>query len=165
MKLITKFEDEAFKLNETVNVDIATIPDGRIKAQAVAQSGGVHTFFYDDLKTFANDWEDYEEPKEYWYISEQSAIVKMLNNPKDIPNFVEGCLSIGNLFETKEEAEKVVEKLKAWKRLKDKGFKFTAWKNGILLDETVAGQVRYEFPIDNKDDIEKDLDLLFGGEE
>lgn len=74
-----------------------------------------------------------------------------------------GRESIGNCFETKEEAEQAVEKLKAWKRLKDKGFKFTAWKNGILLDETVAGQVRYEFPIDNKDDIEKDLDLLFGG--
>ena len=38
------------------------------------------------------------------------------------------------------------------------------WKNGILLDETVAGQVRYEFPIGNKDDIEKDLDLLFSGD-
>ena len=62
------------------------------------------------------------------------------------------------------EAIKVEEKLKAFKRLKDKGFRFTAWKNGILLDETVAGQVRYEFPIGNKDDIEKDLDLLFSGD-
>lgn len=31
---------------------------------------------------------------------------------------------IGNCFQTKEEAEKVVEKLKAWKRLKDNGLKF-----------------------------------------
>ena len=67
MKLITKFEDEDFRLNETANVDIATMPDGRIKAQAVAQSGGLHTFFYNDLKTFANDWEDIPEepPKDF----------------------------------------------------------------------------------------------------
>ena len=64
-------------------------------------------------------------------------------------------------FGSKEEAELAVRKLKAWTRLEDKGFRFTAWKNGIFLDGTIAGQVRYEFPIDNKDDIEKDLDLLF----
>lgn len=34
---------------------------------------------------------------------------------------------IGNCFQTEEEAEKVVEKLKAWKRLKDSGLKFKDW--------------------------------------
>ena len=68
-------------------------------------------------------------------------------------------------FGSKEEAELAVRKLKAWTRLEDKGFRFTAWKNGIFLDGTIAGQVRYEFPIDNKDDIEADLDLLFSGED
>lgn len=34
---------------------------------------------------------------------------------------------IGNCFQTKEEAERAVEKLKAWKRLKDSGLKFKGW--------------------------------------
>ena len=34
---------------------------------------------------------------------------------------------IGNCFQTKEEAEQAVEKLKAWKRLKDSGLKFKGW--------------------------------------
>lgn len=61
-------------------------------------------------------------------------------------------------FETKEEAEKAMEKLKAWKRLKDKGFKFDNFvRNAIyyvLSDEEIE-----------KDDVLEDLDLLFGGEE
>ena len=36
-------------------------------------------------------------------------------------------LEIGNCFQTKEEAERAVEKLKAWKRLKDSGLKFKGW--------------------------------------
>lgn len=34
---------------------------------------------------------------------------------------------IGDCFQTKEEAERAVEKLKAWKRLKDSGLKFKGW--------------------------------------
>ena len=34
---------------------------------------------------------------------------------------------IGNYFETVEEAEQAVEKLKAWKRLRDKEFRFIGW--------------------------------------
>lgn len=38
-----------------------------------------------------------------------------------------GRLDIGNCFQTEEEAERAVEKLKAWKRLKDSGLKFKSW--------------------------------------
>lgn len=118
---------------------------------------------YYSLAGLNKEWEDVpEEPKGFWMIN----ILGIVEYVHDLTEAeVKMMEEIGNHFETEEEAEKAVEKLKAWKRLKDKGFRFTAWKNGILLDETVAGQVRYEFPIDNKDDIEKDLDLLFGGEE
>lgn len=37
---------------------------------------------------------------------------------------------IGNCFQTKEEAKQAVEKLKAWKRLKDSGLKFKGWNKG-----------------------------------
>ena len=38
-----------------------------------------------------------------------------------------GRLKIGNYFESREEAEKAVERLKAWERLKGAGLKFKDW--------------------------------------
>ena len=67
--------------------------------------------------------------------------------------------SIGNYFETREEAEKAVEKLKAWKRLKDKGFRFDCWYGG---SKDIAFSIPQEI-IDKP--TAKDLDLFFGGEE
>ena len=111
-----------------------------------------------------NDWfEDYEEPKEYWFINELGNVEKA---PSDwLCDEKESRESIGNYFKTKEEAEKAVEKLKAWRRLKDKGFRFKDWelKNGRKIF----------FGLDDKsfnagwldEEIAKDLDLLFGGEE
>lgn len=118
---------------------------------------------YRSISELNEEWEDVsEEPKEHWYIDSDGEVYPTGGlNRFDLDRMA----NIGNLFETKEEAEKAVEKLKAWKRLKDKGFKFTSWGNGILLQKTIAGQFRYEFPRDKMDDIEKDLDLLFGGED
>ena len=115
----------------------------------------------DSLAELNEVWEDCEEPN-WWSINGLGAVEQMTLKLGGVTNRAK---QIGNYFETKEEAEKAVEKLKAWKRLKDKGFRLTNYRHGLLLDETVAGQFRYEFPIDNKDDIDKDLDLLFGGEE
>ena len=74
--------------------------------------------------------------------------------------------SIGNSFPTSEEAEKAVEKLKAWKRLEDKGI-FTYIDH--LSFKAQEGSINFEFsrnltPEDMKE-ADKDLDLLFGGEE
>lgn len=66
------------------------------------------------------DYEDYEEPKEYWYYDTTKNGVEKITHLED----KEKDQAIGNYFETKEEAEKAVEKLKAWKRLRDKGFRF-----------------------------------------
>lgn len=65
MKLKTQFQDEDFKFGEVADVAIATTPDGRIMARATAKAGGEHTLCYDNLKTFADDWEDYEEQKDW----------------------------------------------------------------------------------------------------
>lgn len=53
-----------------------------------------------------------------------------------------------------EEAEKVVEKLKAWKRLKQGGFHWNSWALGVA-----------HFGVDLYDGYNNDLDLVFGGEE
>ena len=161
MKLKTEFQDEDFKLGEVADVNIATMPDGRIKAQAVAKSGGVHTFFYDDLKTFTDDWEDVpEEPKDFWFIDPEILIACESTDPLlcDKKVAIETMKQIGNYFDSREEAEKAVEKLKAWKRLKDKGFRFI----DHIDRDSGQGITRYEWDgyVHGED-----LDLLFSQED
>ena len=109
--------------------------------------------WFNSLAELNEEWEDYEEPKEYWFINNYGRIEK--EKGLDDAWFVIKLKQIGNYFETREEAEKTVEKLKAWKRLKDKGFEFKDW----CLTEA-------RFEIKNKDEhIYKDLAIIFGGEE
>lgn len=111
---------------------------------------------YDSLAELNEEWGDYEEPKEHWYINFIGGIEKTDRDENDEPG--RAMIEIGNYFETKEEAEKAVEKLKAWKRLKDKGFRFI----DHIDRDCGQGITRYEWDgyINGED-----LDLLFGGEE
>lgn len=101
---------------------------------------------------------DYKEPEVAYYIDSQGDVFVFGDTESDDWTKEE---AIGNYFETKEEAEKAVEKLKAWKRLRDKGFRFEGWDSN-------HGHFRTSFkfaPGDNRCLPEEDLDLLFGGEE
>lgn len=70
---------------------------------------------------------------------------------------------IGNYFDTREEAEKALEKLKAIKRLKDKGFKFIG---KTYETDKRFGSIFYNVDEDTySEDIIDDLDFLFGDEE
>ena len=111
----------------------------------------------DELK----EWEDYKEPKEYWYIDCYGDVQAMCNEPKD---FIVCRQLIGNYFETREEAEQAVEKLKAWKRLKDKEFEFVGFSH-IGANGWIKGEIKFLLPSDTFGDGEKELDLLFGDEE
>ena len=95
------------------------------------------------------------EPKKYWYITDGGYICR---DDIKYSDWIEERKSIGNYFETEEEAEKAVEKLKAFKGLKDKGFRFI----DHIDRDTGQGMTRYEWDgyINGED-----LDLLFGGEE
>lgn len=116
---------------------------------------------YNSLAELNAEWEDApEEPKEYWRITPFGDVDKVSSVfPEDI---IDEMREIGNYFETEEDAEKAVEKLKAWKRLKDKGFKFR-WI------DMQTGQIKYGFFLERGQKItrkdEDDLLLLFGGEE
>lgn len=140
MKLRTKFQDEDFELGEVVNADVATMPDGRIKLQGVAKNGGLHTIFYDSLEKICSEWEDVSE-EEVWYLGEE----------------------IGNYALPKEEARKITEKILAWKRLKDVGFRF----DGIEIFSEGLLEIDGVLPaLEGADNAERlkiidDLDLLF----
>lgn len=128
---------------------------------------------YNNIKDLNEEWEDYEEPKEpkeYWYINELGYVDKA---PTDwLCDEKDSRQVIGNCFKTKEEAERAVEKLKAWKRLKDKGFKFMPGASYVSSNFGAEGgeSLGYiAFRMTNMDDVvfgvEKDIRLLFGGED
>ena len=172
MKLKTKFQDENFELGEVVEADVYN-GGGRIKVIAQSTKGRMITFYFKTLKGLNEMFEDYEEPKEkhHWFISGRGTI----EYEKDADDeFNRGHKSLGNYFETKEEAEKAVERLRAWKRLKDKGFEIESWSNDIGDNYYKTGQIVLNLNnVRNRDwcectqikEIKNDLDLLFGGEE
>lgn len=159
MRLKTKFQDEDFDLGEVVEANVYYGGSGRIKVIAEPAKGGMITFYFETLKGMNEMFEDAtEEPEEYWYISAYGNLAKT----DVMTDLHRGAEEIGNLFDTKEEAEKVVEKLKAFKRLKDKGFRF---KNDSLdiCCHTINFKVDRQF--DMTDETSRDLHLLFRGEE
>jgi hypothetical protein len=128
------------------------------------QEDGVLYKYY-SMSELNEDWEDYEEPKEYWFIDEYGMVQHEIDYYYDENKSAvhDKRLEVGNYFETKEEAEKAVDKLKAWKRLKDKGFKFIG---KTYETDKRFGSIFYEVDKDTySEDIIHELDLLFGGEE
>ena len=118
---------------------------------------------YNSLAELNQDWEDYNE-LEYWYIDNNGDVLfSNLDEEKIWEDLCEERKQIGNHFDTKEEAEKAVEKLKAWKRLKEKGVELYGWrKNPTGTYDFLA---RWKDIPPKMTDIINDLDLLFGGEE
>lgn len=123
---------------------------------------------YNSLSELNKEWEDYEEPKfirDYWFIDSCGGI-----NKQEADILGANRREIGNYFESEEEAEKAVKKLKAWKRLKDKGFKFIGVRGiGKVIDFDIpepynhVGFDEYDASKDEKEFYD-DLLFLFGGE-
>ena len=117
---------------------------------------------YNSLAELNEEWEDApEEPKEWWFIDSGGEVVETTYitdyDKTNLRNF-------GNRFGTKEEAEKVAEKIRAWQRLNDKGIRFLGY------DRYSDGHWHIMFTFDNycsgePHSASDDLDLLFGGKE
>ena len=126
---------------------------------------------YSSLDQLNAEWEDAskEKLKEFWYIKPNGCVERdnLGAIECDIPKeYYDKMVDIGNYFETEEEAKKAVEKLKAWKRLREKNFEFAGYDlySGSGAKDKTEGEfaisaVCSDF-VDNKD-----LDLLFRGEE
>ena len=118
---------------------------------------------YNSLAELDEEWEDYEEPENDYYFLRDGGNIDW-HWYKNFGEITDRRKEIGNYFETKEEAEKAVEKLKAWKRMKDTGCKPINWRwkqdypNDACYVEVV---LKCQFDSGVHD---KELDLLFGGE-
>lgn len=133
-------------------------------------SDRIMAYHHKTLEKFPNildEWfEEVEEPKEYWCINEWG-IIEDTDYKND--KYDNAAKEIGNYFSSKEEAERAVEKLKAWKRLKDLGAKFNDYNLGDLSGTDYIGD-KYLIELDGLTNekvcrVKSDLDLLFGGEE
>lgn len=136
----------------------------------VATEDPADMMIFKTLAELNEEWEDYEEPKEHWYIDCDGEVYE----PTRLNQFdLDRMENIGNHFSSREEAEKAVEKLKAWKRLKDKGFRFIgiAGLKGVIYfcadekyDDAHIMFDEYGSSSDDLKQFNKDLDLLFGDE-
>lgn len=149
MKLRNKETGEIHEITQAV-----FLSDDMNKKFAIYSKSEGHNYAYRTLEELNEEWEDYEEPKEYWFVSEHQGVYSAYDYDNLISSQRE---EIGNYFETREDAEKAVEKLKAWKRLKDNGFRFDNFVRDAIYFNLDEEQIQ------NKS-ILKDLDLLFGGE-
>lgn len=134
---------------EVESLDVDSPTEGIVGIPSFDRKGS-----YNSLAELNAEWEDYEEPKEYWYIDPMVCGVYCTKIKKD-EDLYDFNKQIGNYFLSREEAEKAVEKLKAWKRLKDKGFRFTGLNN-----ESIGYEIK-----ELSGDFALDLDLLFNGGE
>ena len=158
MKLRNKKTGEIVDLIEIVRIDGTS---NEFYLRLSDKVGRTFKVGFNSLADLNEEWEDYEEPKEYWYIDINGEI--MFDNVED--DTVKVMREIGNFFTTREEAEKAVEKLKAWKRLKDGGLVIKKWSHTPDMYLTTGSFLKIEGFIPAIMKNMKDLDLLFGGEE
>lgn len=105
------------------------------------------TYEFDNIAELEREWEDYED-------DDLSKIIEWIDKGLEdeiLP------VSVNDL----------VEKLKAWKRLKDKGFRFGHW---VTVREKKCGKVEFKcddirLTFDEAQKIYDDISLLFGGED
>lgn len=149
------------KLRNKKTGEIIDIYKGEITLHYNQGRKTIHFKRIEDL----DEWENYEEPKEYWTINCIGEVDNIVRLDESCEKYIQELKDFGNYFETKEEAEKAVEKLKAVKRLKDKGFVFCGTdcinKNNVIYFEFGESPLTQS----EADEAEKDLNLLFGGEE
>ena len=132
------------KLKNKKTGEIRELPDG--------------FFCGDNLKKICEEWEDYEEDELLYVVSAEHRSGYQCVLKEVYPEICEVAKELGIGFETEKECQKAVEKLKAWKRLKDKGFRFI----DHIDRDAGQGMTRYEWDgyVNGED-----LDLLFGDEE
>lgn len=149
---------------------------GKIMLVYINSDGEKIVKYYDSLRSFNEEWEDYnKEPEEYWFVAGRGVVEYALATGNENDPFDKGHKELGNYFDTHEKAKQAVEKLQALKRLKDKGFRFTGWedlqaemstKDLMLFNRDIIDANNIiGFRMDDYHDCIKDLNICFGGGE
>ena len=147
------------KLRNKKTGEIIDLTDKRLNINS-----GYKNYGFNSLAELNDDWEDYDETETYFINAVGGVDINALADKKARENFYKQLKAIGNYFETKGEAMKAVEKLKAWKQLEDDGISFSL--------EEVKGKPYIEIhskeengPVQKVMRIIENLTILFGGED
>lgn len=136
----------------------------QIRYYPVNNAESTHFKEYRSISELNEEWEDYEEDELLYVISAEHKSGYQCVLKEEYPEICEVAKELGIGFETEKECREFCNKLLAWKRLKDKGLKIHLQKqfrgNGIGYSRTIYT----DFTKDSQE-IVKDLDLLFGGED
>lgn len=115
---------------------------------------------YRTLAALYAEWEDYKNGDYFIDMWEDDCVCDARFGVE--LDVIERAKECGLHFETEEETERAVEKLKAWTRLENKGFRFV--NNSLdICCHTINFKIDNQY--DMTDETSKDLFLLFGGEE
>lgn len=120
-------------------------------------------FSVDSLAELNAEWEDYEEHT-FFMINAIGTVSEMklswLSVEPQLKDF-------GNYFENEEEAELVLAKLYALKRLKDKGLRFSHYviDHDKKCAKVIVKADDFDVPFDEAKQFYDDFGLVFGGEE
>lgn len=152
MKLRNKKTGE---IVEVESLDVDTPTEGIVGIPSFDRKGS-----YTTLAELNAEWEDApEEPEEHWCITMYGGITRIKDDEEPIDDLIE----IGNYFNSKEDAYDAWDKLKAWKRLKDKGFSIYSWDYEFdMVDKPAQTIILRASAVDSSNE---DLDICFGGEE
>lgn len=127
---------------------------------------GSKAWYYDTLAELNEEWEDYhEEPEVGFMIDPMEEDYISADDTGYTGSDVERAKELGIWFETEEEAERVVEKLKAWKRLKDLGTELLGWEIRDIPNGGNWQTINVTLNVRAKKEPMELLDLLFGEEE
>lgn len=117
--------------------------------------------YYDSIFDIWEHWEVVDIKSCHYFCSNSGKIHEEQDDNPSV-NYEDRKL-IGNNFKTKADCEHAVEKLKAFKRLRQKGLVFCGWsiakgKIDFIIDEHQVAQDGIVF-----DDVIRDMELLFSG--
>lgn len=128
--------------------DIVTVEDGKVIDMPA--------------RFLTDEWEEYEEPKDFWFVDADGE-ARETNYLSD--NDKSGLREFGNYFLSREEAEKAVKRLCAWKRLKDKGIEISHYDFEDNKYETTVEVILDIPPLAWDDKTKQDLDTICRGGE
>jgi hypothetical protein len=132
----------------------------------IMDKNGIQLAKYNSLAELNEEWCDYKEPKEYYFINSLGGVIQPSDTTDWVLEDVTYHRQIGNYFESREEAEKAVEKLKAWKLLKDMGFKIEGIRyrnHKNYIEWSISQKVRDDHF--TAEGFNSALHLIFGGED
>lgn len=135
------------------------------KGKIILDCNDSKTIYFNSLEDL-EEWEEYEEPKGFWHITVLNGVLFSGYMEDPFTGIEEKKYKeIGNYFETKEEAKKALEKLKALKRLKSHNLRIERGQRIFVNADNKLVSQKPLFVVDTYEEVEDDLDLLFGGEE